>query len=66
MKLASILLAMVILFAVGLRLMFYGFLGLVTSPSSTGQEILGFFAGLICLVAGIVTGVMLLKSTYRL
>jgi len=66
MKLAGVLLAMVVLFAVGLRLLFYSFQGLITSHASWGMGVLGLFTGIICLVAGIVTGVMLLKQVYRI
>lgn len=65
MRLLATLAAMVVLLAVGIRLMFYGFQGLVATPSLLGLEFLGFAAGLICFVSGIVCGVLLLKSSYR-
>ncbi|HEU5375868.1 MAG TPA: hypothetical protein VFV38_10545 [Ktedonobacteraceae bacterium] len=66
MRLLATLAAMVILLAVGLRLLFYGFQGLVTSSSPLGQEFLAFVVGLVCFVTGIVCGVLLLKPGYRL
>ncbi|MEO7021078.1 MAG: hypothetical protein ABI234_13060 [Ktedonobacteraceae bacterium] len=65
MRTLAVLAGLVVLFAVGLRLMFYGFQGFVAAPSSLGLEVLGFATGLICLVAGIVCGVLLLKPSYR-
>ncbi len=63
MRLLAVLTCMLILFAVGLRLMFYGFQGIVSNPSVLG--LLGLIAGIICLLAGIVSGVLLLKPSYR-
>lgn len=65
MKTLAVLTCMLILFAVGLRLMFYGFQGVVSTPSGMGLELLGFAAGVICLVTGIVCGVLLLKPSYH-
>lgn len=65
MKLLATLASMVVLLAVGIRLMFYGFQGLVSAPSSLGLEFLGFAAGLICFISGIACGVLLLKPSYR-
>ncbi len=65
MKLLAELLSMVVLLAVGIRLMFYGFLGLVSSPHSTGLELLGLLSGIICFAAGLAAGVLLLKKHYH-
>lgn len=54
-----------IVLGVGLRLMFYGFQGLVSSPSNFGMDLLGFFAGLVCFIAGILSGVLLLSPHER-
>ncbi|HEX7736736.1 MAG TPA: hypothetical protein VF458_17955 [Ktedonobacteraceae bacterium] len=61
MKVLAILVAMIILLMVGFGLMYIGFRGMVASPSSLGMEALTFFAGVICLIAGLVTGVYLLE-----
>lgn len=50
---------------VGIRLMFYGLQGLVASPSDFGLELLGFVVGIVCFVAGIVGGVLLLSPPVR-
>lgn len=61
MKVLAILVGMIILLMAGFGLMYAGFRGMVASPSSLGMEILTFFAGVICLIAGLVTGVYLLE-----
>lgn len=65
MKLLAILVGMVILLMVGFWLMYTGFRGIVASPSALGIEVLSFLAGVICLIAGLITGVYLLKPEYR-
>ena len=65
MKLLAILAGVGILFMVGFWLMYTGFRGIVASPSSPAQDILSFFAGVVCLVAGLVAGVFLLKPEYK-
>jgi len=54
-----------IVLGVGLRLMFYGFQGLVSSPTDLGLELLGLLAGLVCFVAGIVGSVFLFSAPAR-
>jgi hypothetical protein len=54
-----------IVLGVGLRLMFYGFQGLVSSPADLGLELLGLLAGLVCFVAGIVGCVFLFSAPAR-
>lgn len=66
MKLLAVLLCIFVLLAVGVRLMFYGFQGLLTSPSSLGIEFLGLVAGIVCFVSGIVCGVLLLREHYSI
>lgn len=65
MKLFLTLIGMVLLFMVSFWLMASGFRGIVTSPSSLGTNILSFLAGVICLIAGLIAGVYLLKPEYR-
>ena len=50
---------------IGLRLMFFGFQGLVASPSNFGIALLGLLAGIVCFVAGILSGVFLLSPRAR-
>jgi hypothetical protein len=66
MKLLAVLVSMVILLAVGVRLMFYGFVGLVSSRSNMGLELLGLIAGIICFASGIISGVLLMRQHYRI
>jgi hypothetical protein len=54
-----------IVLGVGIRLMFYGFQGLVGSPSDLVRELLGFLLGIICFVAGIVGAVFLFSPPAR-
>lgn len=65
MRLLAALTCMFILFAAGLWLMFSGFQGVVAHPSDTGLELLSLAVGVICLLAGMVSGVFLLKPGYR-
>lgn len=65
MKMLANLVGIGILFMVGFWLMATGFREIVASPSSVAQDILSFFAGVVCLVAGLIAGVFLLKSEYR-
>jgi len=60
-----LLIPVLIVVGIGLRLMFYGFQGLVSSPSNFGMDLLGFFAGLVCFIAGILSGVLLLSPHER-
>lgn len=54
-----------IVLGVGIRLMFYGLQGLVASPSDFGLELLGFLAGIVCFVAGIVGAIFLFSPPAR-
>ena len=65
MKTLVILVGIGILFLVGFWLMAVGFRGMVATSSSLPQDILSFFAGLVCLVAGLIAGVFLLKPEYE-
>lgn len=65
MRLLAALTCMLILFAAGLWLMFSGFQGVVSDPSGAGLELLNLSVGVICFLAGIVSGVFLLKPAYR-
>jgi uncharacterized membrane protein len=66
MKMLANLVGIGILFMVGFWLMATGFREIVASSSSVAQDILSFFAGVVCLVAGLIAGVFLLKSEYRM
>lgn len=65
MKTLAILVGIGILFMVGFWLMYTGFRGIIASSSSHPQDILSFFAGLVCLVAGLIAGVLLMKPEYK-
>lgn len=60
-----LLVLVLIVVGVGLRLMFFGLQGLVASSASFGTALLGFVAGIICFVAGILSGVFLLSPRAR-
>lgn len=51
--------AMFIMLIAGIGLMAAGFRGVVAYSSSPGLELLSFFTGILCLIAGITTGVYL-------
>lgn len=55
-----------IVVGVGLRLMYFGFHDLVTSSSNFGIALIGLIAGIVCFVAGILSGVLLLSSRARI
>jgi uncharacterized membrane protein len=65
MKTFAMTVAMLILLMAGFALMFTSLRGIVTSPSSLAMELVSFVAGLICLIAGLITGVYLFKPPYR-
>ena len=65
MKMLAILAGIGILLMVGIWLMYTGFRGMVASPSSLTQELLSFFAGIVCLIAGLIAGVFLMKPEYK-
>jgi hypothetical protein len=54
-----------IVVGVGLRLMYFGFHNLLTAPSNFGIALIGLIAGIVCFVAGILSGVLLLSSRAR-
>ena len=58
-------LLLLVVLGVGIRLMFYGLQGLVAAPSDLGLEMLGFLAGIVCFLAGIVGGVLLFSPPVR-
>jgi hypothetical protein len=62
MKLLAMLAGMIMLLMAGFGLMYTGFRGMVVSPSALGLDLLSFFAGVICLIAGLITGVYLLGA----
>jgi uncharacterized membrane protein len=65
MKTFAMTLAMLILLMAGFALMFTSIRGMVTAPSSLAMEMIRFLAGLICLIAGLVTGVYLFRPEYK-
>ena len=66
MKMLAILVGIGILLMVGFWLMYTGFRGILVSSSSFPQEILSFFAGLVCLIAALIAGVLLMKPEYKM
>lgn len=65
MRTLGTLIVMFALFAAGLWLMYSNFQGLVSNPTQLGLQLLSFAAGLICLLVGLICGVLLLKPAYR-
>lgn len=61
----AIFVGMMILLMAGLGLMYVGFRGLVAAPSSLVMELVTFLAGLVCLIAGLITGVYVLGSQHE-
>lgn len=61
MRLFGILVSLVIVLMVGFWLMYSGFRGMLLSSSSLGLDILSFLAGVVCLIAGLIMGVYLLR-----
>jgi hypothetical protein len=65
MRTAGTLAAMLVLLAIGSSMMFYNFQDLIVHHS-LGLSLLGFFTGLLCLVAGICVGVVFLRRIYEI
>lgn len=65
MRTLAVLLWMLVLLAVGIRLLYAGFQELVVTQSSPAMAFLSLFTGVVCLVAGLISGVLFLKSEYR-
>ena len=65
MRTLGTLVVMFVLFAAGLWLMFSNFQGLVANPAQLSLQLLGLVAGVLCLLVGLISGVLLLKPAYR-
>lgn len=65
MKVFVMTVAMLLLLMAAFALMFTSIRGMVTAPSSLAMEMIRFLAGLICLIAGLVTGVYLFRPAYK-
>lgn len=65
MKMFAIVTGLVIVLTVGFWLMYIGFRGMVTSHTTLGSELLVFLAGVVCLMAGLIAGVFLLRPEYE-
>jgi hypothetical protein len=57
-------LVLLVLLGVGIRLMYYGLQSLVGSSAVSGVfQVLALLAGVVCFIAGIFTGVVLLSPS---
>jgi uncharacterized membrane protein len=65
MKMFAVVTGLVVVLMVGFWLMYTGFRGMVASPTALGSELLVFLAGVVCLMAGLIAGVFLLRPEYE-
>lgn len=66
MKFVAFLAGTIIVLAVGFRLLFFGLQELTSAHPNVGIALLAYAVGVICLVAGLVAGVLVLKPHYNI
>lgn len=66
MKFVALLAGTIIVLAAGFRLLFFGLQDLTSARPTVGLALLAYAAGVICLVAGLIAGVLVLKPHYNI